>query len=243
VPSFANGAHSHDMMSYGDCGAAPSYTGELATYCYPWLSLLNYGRIGQRLVCADPRGSLDLGLHQDELCWQTKGEFATLIDPANQTVDNDQPAPGPDPLGPSDETAPQISALGAPQPLPQATEFIRVAGRLLADRSVEFWPAYVGSAGGAPSVSTPHAAFEIRLLDANGTLVGRHGIDPQPSSAHGGRRRSLSFDARLPWHPATHKIVLARDDFVFGERVVSANPPSVRVLSPNGGESWPPRVH
>jgi len=241
APSFSNGTHSHDLMSYGGCGAAPGYSDNLATYCQSWLSLLNYGRIGQRLECADPQGSLNLDNHFDELCWNKQGAFATLIDPANQTTEDEHPAPGPKPPGPTEETGVtlQTAAVDAPQPLPQTAGFIRVAGRLLADDTLELWPSYIGPSVGAPSPSSPRSVYEIQLRDATDAVIARHGFAPRASSGHGSPHRNRSFDERIPWHPNTRKIAIVRSGFVLGERIVSANAPSVHVLSPNGGEAWP----
>lgn len=48
---------------------------------------------------------------------------------------------------------------------------------------------------------------------------------------------TLGFAEVMPWHAATERIVIKRKGVALAERRVSPHAPTVRVLSPNGGES------
>jgi hypothetical protein len=232
VPSFSNGTHSHDFMSYGTCAAsAPTYNGELATYCTSWPSLLNYGRIAQRMYCADPQASLDFYDPVQAACYQEWGPFADLL-----TVPTPELTPeGPDPVAPIGDPVFQGTPPGSSG---QAPGVIRLVGRFGADGSVKWWPAYVGRGVGRLAADRGDGGYELLLLDVNGVVLSRRTFDPHPTFIHA-RGRHLGFDETLPWHPATHRLALARNGLVLGERTLSAHAPTVRLLSPNGNETWP----
>jgi hypothetical protein len=244
VPNFSNGTHAHDSMSYGDCAAAaPTYDGELATYCAGWLSTLNYGRIGQRLRCADPQGTLDFDNLADLNCWQ-QDIFHELLEVPSPTP-GPGPDPGHDPVGPTDEGSFQGASIGAPRPLAQVPasdatpgdDLVRVNGVIRADGTTELWPSYVGPTVGHPSVgaSGTHA---ILLLGPNDTILGRHFFEPEPIAVHVPQKH-WTFDETLLWHPDTQRLVLMAGDEVLAERPVSPSAPEVRLLAPNGGEALP----
>jgi len=46
------------------------------------------------------------------------------------------------------------------------------------------------------------------------------------------------FSAYIPWNSETKKIVLKNKDQYLTERAVSAHKPTVRIVSPKGGETW-----
>ena len=108
-----------------------------------------------------------------------------------------------------------------------------------ADGTVELWPAYLRSASeGVRPRGGQAGAFAIVLFDQAGTELMRHAFDPDPVAVHAPIVHA-TFGATLPWHPSTQRIAVTRGNVVLAERLVSPSAPSVRLLSPNGGEHWP----
>jgi hypothetical protein len=88
----------------------------------------------------------------------------------------------------------------------------------------------------------------IVLLDAQGSILGKSGFTPQfyisepaleTSPYKGGPTESIPFAYRVAWKQGTKRVEL-RDSrgTVLASRTISANAPTVRILSPNGGETW-----
>ncbi|WP_363054133.1 MULTISPECIES: thrombospondin type 3 repeat-containing protein [unclassified Methanoregula] len=90
--------------------------------------------------------------------------------------------------------------------------------------------------------------YTIALVDAQGSVLGKSGFTPQfyisepalnSSSYKGGPTQSTPFAYRVAWKQGVKRVEL-RDSrgTVLASRAVSANAPSVRIISPNGGETW-----
>jgi hypothetical protein len=88
----------------------------------------------------------------------------------------------------------------------------------------------------------------IVLVDAKGTVLGKSGFSPwfyisepalETSPYKGGATESIPFAYRVAWKAGVTRVEL-RDSrgTVLASRGVSATAPTVRILSPNGGETW-----
>jgi hypothetical protein len=83
----------------------------------------------------------------------------------------------------------------------------------------------------APAAGT----YSIQLNDADGIELASYPFEPQTPS----EGDSLLFTLELPWDPATRSVVLLQDGIPLNTRVASSSAPTIRVISPNGGESFP----
>jgi hypothetical protein len=73
------------------------------------------------------------------------------------------------------------------------------------------------------------------LLDAEGRVLVEHRFDARAVSHS--ESGTMGFSVFAPWSASARRIALKRKEKVLAERMVSPNTPTVRVLSPNGGES------
>ncbi len=81
----------------------------------------------------------------------------------------------------------------------------------------------------------PAAVYALRLLDASEVELYSLPFElPDPGDPTGDTR---PFSLLLPFPPDTAFVVLTEDGTELARRAVSASPPVVQVLSPNGGES------
>ena len=84
-------------------------------------------------------------------------------------------------------------------------------------------------------------AYALVLLDGAGQVLLQSGFDvsfvmPDP---HGGPIDEAGFVYRIEWKPGTKTVELRdRTGKVLASRAVSSGAPTVKVTSPNGGESW-----
>lgn len=81
--------------------------------------------------------------------------------------------------------------------------------------------------------------YSLELQDAEGhALFVRH-FDLLDTTPHGDHDADTgAFHEILPWQPLTERIVIKREETELWSLAVSANPPQVTLLSPNGGEFW-----
>jgi hypothetical protein len=119
-------------------------------------------------------------------------------------------------------------------PSAQPVEKLVVIGLINADGSVDLQP-FHREVTGFSSGSGAVGEFSLELLDADGGLLLEHRFDAQAvSHSESGK---MGFAEFAPWHAGARRIAIKRKDKVLAERLVSPNAPTVRVLSPNGGES------
>ena len=91
-------------------------------------------------------------------------------------------------------------------------------------------------AGTADEAGT--GAFDLELQNQNmQPLFVRHF---NPGLPHPDLPQVTHFNQTLPFLPDTARIVIRRGNNVLAVRSLSPNPPTVTVLSPNGGEAWGP---
>jgi hypothetical protein len=83
-------------------------------------------------------------------------------------------------------------------------------------------------------------AYRLEYRDATGNLLGQTGFDlsfaAPPDSGAPGQLDTAAFAFRIPDLPDTQRIVLRQGSTTLGERLFSAQPPSVTVTYPSGGE-------
>ena len=85
------------------------------------------------------------------------------------------------------------------------------------------------------SIITPGTSgeFSVELLDSGGATLSVYRFDGQVNTHEAG---VIHFTAHVPWQTSTRRVVLKRNNVFLGERLVSPNTPTVKVLFPNGGE-------
>lgn len=92
----------------------------------------------------------------------------------------------------------------------------------------EFESIYIVEPGQVTASSGP---FMLQLEDVSGNKLASFCFDVLWSQG------DSPFIAVIPWSVNVSRIVLLKDDIQLAERSKSANPPVVRVISPNGGEN------
>jgi hypothetical protein len=113
-----------------------------------------------------------------------------------------------------------------------AIEQLVAVGHVNADGQVKLQPFYRIS---TDAVSSPgdNGEFSLELLDANGVVLVTYRFNGHQRTHGDG---VVGFAEFVPWQAGTQRIVLKRNEVTLTERLVSPNTPTVRVLSPNGGE-------
>jgi hypothetical protein len=242
-------SHSHDLMSYGDCpDGAPTYDGPFdpePVYCDKWLSTLNYARIAQRLRCTFQQWNMD---DPQWDCYKNQAPFAEM---ANEEFASAPPSIAPSAHAhhhgnpatqhwpPGDGPVFHSMALRGER-LQGGAGYLKVAGRILPDGTVELRPFYRASATARLAAhSQGRGSHRLELVGEDGAVLVGRSFDPIPLAAHAPISR-FWIGEELPWHPAARKILLRRGGTVLAERAVSPSSPSVTLLTPNGGERLPP---
>ncbi len=235
--------HSHDFMSYGGCADdAPDYDDANPpdpVYCGKWPSSLNYARIAQRLRCAFPQWDEPKNWKK---CFNEDGPFAPLLKVAGLP-----PAFAHTTAEPATDHSPPPTGLQAEDGLAAlsfAPEASRADSLLISatggpDGKVELRPFYRRAGRGDPVDRNAPGSLAIELRGPGDRLLERRNVEPVRLLGHAPIRR-WRLEAELPWHPQTQRILLKQGSTVLAERPVSANPPVVRLLTPNGGERLGP---
>ena len=112
-------------------------------------------------------------------------------------------------------------------------EKLVVIGEIRGDSSVNLQPFY-RTITNYNSSSGDLGEYSLQLLDDQGRLLIEHRFDAQAISHD--EAGALSFSEFVPWHVSTKRILLKRKEMVLAERTASPHAPTVRILSPNGGE-------
>lgn len=87
------------------------------------------------------------------------------------------------------------------------------------------------------------ASYRLTLEDASGAVLRSHPFTPAASSWGGPEPGPLIFGELIPYEAATRRIRLLRDGTPIAVREVSSHTPTVRILSPSGGESLSAELH
>src|SRR5262249_33374293 len=115
----------------------------------------------------------------------------------------------------------------------EPVEKLVAMGQFKADGSVNLQP-FFRAVTSYNSSSGKSGEFSLELFDNQGRLLIQHRFDAKAiSHADVG---TMGFTEFVPWNTNAKRIVLKRKDLVLAERTVSSHAPTVRVLSPNGGE-------
>jgi hypothetical protein len=121
----------------------------------------------------------------------------------------------------------------ASAPPTRAIEKLVAIGQIDSDGTVDLQPfdrVHTAFSSGAGITGE----FSIELLGDKNEVLLEHRFDAQKNAD--GEAKAVGFMEFVPWHKGTTRILLKRNGLIVAERVVSQHAPSVRVLSPNGGE-------
>ena len=90
---------------------------------------------------------------------------------------------------------------------------------------------------GVPETPTPSDDWNLILYDAAGVVLAEHPFTPKvDEEAEEGEERIALIQETVPWVDGTARIVVEYQGSEVASRSVSATAPTVRVISPNGGE-------
>ncbi|MBI4318447.1 MAG: hypothetical protein HY675_08155 [Chloroflexi bacterium] len=80
-------------------------------------------------------------------------------------------------------------------------------------------------------------SYSIRMLGAAGNTLADYPFTSRKNYGSDGGQGFALISEFVPWMPGTARVAIFHDGAEMAARAVSANPPAVAVLSPNGGES------
>ena len=89
-----------------------------------------------------------------------------------------------------------------------------------------------------PSQGSPLGSYTLRWLDSGGGEIGSTSFEPSTwETSRGYVPNGGSFTVFIPADPLIDSIEVVHNALVVATREASANPPTVQVLTPNGGET------
>jgi hypothetical protein len=118
---------------------------------------------------------------------------------------------------------------------PLAGEFVQISGSVAASGGGQLEPAYRLSNG---ITDTPAAGeYAVALMDGAGhdLYTFSFPVSFSPAWDPTSTLESVPFSFVLPWQQGAARIVLRGGGVELASRVVSSTPPTVRVITPNGG--------
>ena len=123
---------------------------------------------------------------------------------------------------------------------PADPEILIIRGVAQKDGAVELLPWYKLPKGFTDLASGSTGAYTIALFDDQGQVLDQFGFDLSFELAHPPTQlefQNIAF--RVPFLANTREVQIQNSSTgqVLAHRVISANPPSVRILSPSGGET------
>lgn len=144
------------------------------------------------------------------------------------------PAPTSTATGSARAAAPSGSEASAGGP------YLELAGRILADDSVELRPAFlVTLPESAPAPGDdPEGDYVLKLYGPGRRLLYVRRFEPQPHTAHGFGFPAVSFRELIPAISGVRRIAVFHGDEELAARDVSAEAPSVEILGPAGATKW-----
>jgi hypothetical protein len=117
---------------------------------------------------------------------------------------------------------------------PGSVEALIVTGTIEEDGATELLLPLVRKRLAASFLAAPQGPFTLELRDGAGAVLlsKAFGLEELPDETGGG------FWLAVPHQPAATRLLVRRGQQVLLDRTASPNPPRVRVLEPNGGESF-----
>lgn len=88
------------------------------------------------------------------------------------------------------------------------------------------------------TLSPDEGRYTVQLRDGQGNVIYAQAFAPQAYSDNPDPEEGYFF-LIIPWSEGTAEIAFLFQDITLGTIPVSVHPPTVTVLEPNGGESWP----
>jgi hypothetical protein len=113
-------------------------------------------------------------------------------------------------------------------------DYLLIAGRIENGSTVVLDPVYRLTLD-EPEPMSPPGPYELALLDAQGSALFMRSFALEALPADPGIE---TFHETIPFVPGTRRVVFSRNGVPLAERVASANPPSLAIDAPQGGESW-----
>ncbi len=121
-------------------------------------------------------------------------------------------------------------------------DMVYLSGQVNEDGSGSLNPVLVQP--GLPSEDVPEGDYVVEVLDGSGKVLASETFQAQFIEIEPGEQiTTVYFNFLLPAAEGAAKVVLRHQDQVLDEIEVSANPPTVTLTSPNGGETWDGGVH
>ena len=132
----------------------------------------------------------------------------------------------------------KMKAATSPEPdgshMVAATQTVQIDGSVVLDGTAGTLGSVFVSTTAASIATPPPGAYAIRFENAQGGTLNTYSFDPILSSDN---LTTGIIALQLPWDPSTKRIVLLLNGQILASRLASANVPTVRVTSPNGGEN------
>ena len=132
----------------------------------------------------------------------------------------------------------QTTALAVQPVLPPQPYFI-ASGLVYTDNTATLDPFWVITSTVAPENPPEGTAYCLEAQNTSGTSLVSRCFDLTFVNYGTGEPTNVDgFSLMLPYPPGVARIVLKKGSQELAVRSVSANAPSITVLSPNGGETW-----
>lgn len=134
------------------------------------------------------------------------------------------------------QTLAHLQSITEPVNLPAPEDSFYVLGRVHNDGSGEF--TQVLRQPGLPDPEGPTGDYKVHVADCGDATLAENSFSVFFEGPEGEDLQFVSFSFILPAPPASCSIELLHNDSILDVRTVSANVPTVEVITPNGGESW-----
>jgi len=133
----------------------------------------------------------------------------------------------------------QLQPAGALAKTAETREYLLLSGIICKDDTIELDPWHIVLADMTPS-ALEGGTYSIEFLDGSDNHLATYSFEPSFYILSNPPQETdcAPFSFVLPYPVDTLKVQIKHNEVVLEEVIVSANAPSVTVISPNGGESW-----